>query len=127
MSALYFLANSNSDPTFESYLRDIHRYIDYRDVMDSLLPELFGSFEEFAQRRYVRFTCCNRFEGQFPAIRIQCPVGFVPDVIHIEFTPRHESFVVLQAGHASHVQGLEQLSNHLRVILTFGLAHWRAT
>jgi hypothetical protein len=105
----------------------MHRYIDYRDVMDSLLPDLFGSFEEFAHRPYIRFTCCNRFEGQFPAIRIQCPVGFVPDVIYIEFTHRHESFLVKQAGQESQLHGLENLSNHIRVLLTMGLAHWRVT
>jgi hypothetical protein len=127
MSALYFAANSISDSTLEGYLRDLHRYIDYREVKEVLLPELFASFDEFAQRRYVRFTYCNRFEGQYPALRIQCPVGFVPDVIDIEFTHRHESFLVKQAGHACSVQGLANLSSHLRVILTMGLAHWRAT
>ena len=127
MTLLYFLSSSLSDPNFETYLRDTHRLLDYRDVKDKLLPNLFESMQAFSNRTHCQFRYSNRFEGQFPAIRIQCPVDFVPDVIHIEFTPRHESFLVLQSGHASHVQGLEKLSNHLRVILTFGLAHWRAT
>mgnify|MGYP000104750484 FL=1 len=127
MTPLYFLANSLSDPTFETYLRDTHRYLDYRDVKEKLLPELFGSIDEFSSRRHCRFTCSNRFEGQFPAIRIQTPVGFVPDVIDIEFLHRHESFCVTQAGQAAKVQGLDQLGNHLRVILIMGLAHWRPT
>jgi hypothetical protein len=127
MSSLYFLKNSISDPTFESYLRDMDRYIDYCDVKNIVLPASFALFDEFAHRPHIRFTCINRFEGQFPAIHIQCPVGFVPDVICIEFTYRHAFFIVKQAGQASHIQGLENLSSHLRVILTMGLAHWRAT
>jgi hypothetical protein len=54
-------------------------------------------------------------------------VGFVPDVIHIEFPHRHESFVVKQAEQESKLQGLENLANHLRVILMMGVAHWRTT
>jgi hypothetical protein len=101
--------------------------MDYRDVRNLLLPKLFESFDEFTQYKHCRFNCSNRFEGQFPAIRIQSPVGFVPDVIHIEFPSRHESFVVKQASQESKVQGFDNLTNHLRVILTMGLAHWRTT
>lgn len=127
MSGLYFLPNSISDPSFETYLRDTHRLMDYRDVKAQLLPKLFESMGEFFQHMHCRFTCTNRFEGRFPAIRIQSPVGFVPDVIHIEFPHRHESFVVKQAGQESKLQGMENLSNHLRVILMMGLAHWQPT
>ena len=127
MSPLYFLSNSTSDPTFESYLRDIHRHADYKTVKELLLPKLFESVDYFSNARHVRFVCTNRFEGRFPAIRIQSPVGFVPDVIHIEFPHRHESFVVKQAGQESKLQGMENLSNHLRVILMMGLAHWQPT
>ncbi len=127
MSPFYFLPNNISDPDFETYLRDTHRWMDYRDVKGQLLPQLFESMEEFSQHRHCRFTCSNRFEGQFPALRIQSPVGFVPDLIFIEFPYRHESFVVKQASQESKLQGLEHLANHLRVILTMGLAHWRTT
>ncbi len=127
MSPLYFLPNSLSDPSFETYLRDTHRLFDYRDVKDQLLPQLFDSIEEFSNQSHCRFTCGNRFEGQFPELRIQCPVGFVPDVIHIEFPHRHESFVVRQAGQESKLQGLENLAIHLRVIVLMGLAHWHTT
>jgi hypothetical protein len=127
VSPFYFLPNSISDPGFETYLRDTHRWMDYCDVKGQLLPELLESIEDFSQHRHCRFTCSNRFEGQFPAIRIQSPVGFVPDLIFIEFPHRHESFVVKQASQESTLQGLENLTNHLRVILTIGLAHWRTT
>jgi hypothetical protein len=127
VSPLYFLPNHLSDSIFETYLRDTHRLMDYRDVKEQLLPQLFESFQEFTHHRHCRFTCTNRFEGQFPSIRIQSPVGFVPDVIHIEFPNRHESFVVKQAKQESKLQGLENLTNHLRVILMMGLAHWRTT
>ncbi len=127
MSPLYFLPNSISDPSFETYLHDTHRLMDYRDVKEQLLPKLIESIDAFSQHMHCRFTCTNRFEGQFPAIRIQSPVGFVPDVIHIEFPHRHESFVVKQAGQESKLQGMENLTNHLRVILMMGLAHWQPT
>lgn len=125
MSLLYFSPNSLSDSVFENYLRDTHRWIDYRDVKEQLLPQLFGSIREFSQHRHCRFTCSNRFEGQYPALRIQSPVGFVPDEIQIEFPHRHEAFIVKQVGQSNSVQGLDQLDNHLRVILVMGLAHWR--
>lgn len=127
MSPLYFLPNSLGDPVFETYLRDTHRWMDYRDVKEQLLPKLFESIEEFSQQRHTRFTCTNRFEGQFPAIHIQSPVGFVPDSICIEFPHRHEMFVVRQAEQESKLHGLDSLANHLRVILVMGLAHWRTT
>lgn len=127
MSPLYFLPNSLSDPVFETYLRDIHRWMDYRDVKEQLLPNLFASIDEFAQQKSTRFTCTNRFAEQFPAIHIQSPVGFVPNSISIEFPHRHEMFVVKQADHESKLQGLEHLEKHLRVILVMGLAHWRTT
>lgn len=127
MSPLHYLKNNISDASFETYLRDTHRLMDYRDVKDKLLPKLFESMDEFSQRRHCRFTCSNRFVGQFPAICIQSPVGFVPDVIEIEFPNRHESFVVKHTGQESKLQGLDSLANHLRVILVMGLAHWRTT
>jgi hypothetical protein len=127
VSPLYFLPNSLSDPVFEAYLRDTHRLMDYRDVKDQLLPQLFESIDEFSQQRSTRFTCTNRFEGQFPAIHIQSPVGFVPDLICIEFPHRHEAFVVKQAEQATKLQGLDSLASHLRVILVMGVAHWRTT
>jgi hypothetical protein len=127
MSSLYFLSNSLSDPSFETYLHDTHRLLDYRDVKDQLLPKLFESIEAFSHQSHCQFVFSNRFEGQFPAIRIQCPVGFVPDVIHIEFPHRYESFVVRQAGQETKLQGLENLAIHLRVIVLMGLAHWRTT
>ncbi len=127
MTTLYFLPNSLSDACFETYLRDTHRLLDYRDVKDKLLPHLFESMQAFSNQTHCQFRYSNRFEGQFPAIRIQCPVDFVPDVIHLEFPHRHESFVVKQAGQESKLQGLENLANHLRVILVMGLAHWRTT
>jgi hypothetical protein len=125
LSAMYFLPNSLSDPSFEAYLRDTHRLMDYRDVKDDLLPKLVASFEEFASHHQIKFICSNRFEGQFPAMRIQCPVGFVPDLIYIEFPHRHESFLIKQAAQETAIQGLVNLAIHLRVILTMGLAHWR--
>ena len=127
MTRLHFYPNSLSDRSFEIYLRDTHRYLDYRDVKEQLLPKLFESIEQFSVGVSFRFTCMNRFEGQFPALRIQSPVGFSPDVIDIEFPPRHESFCVKQAEQASNVQGLENLASHLRVVLVMGLAHWHPT
>ena len=127
MNLLYFSQNILSDPSFERYLRDTHRWMDYRDVREQLLPQLFESIHEFSQHRHCRFTCSNRFEGQFPAIHIQSPVGFVPDSICIEFPHRHELFVVKQAEQESKLLGLESLAKHLRVILVMGLAHWRTT
>ena len=124
MSVLHFSPNNASDSTFESYLRDTDRYIDYRDVKEQLLPQLFDSIEQFSKAVHIRFNFSNRFEGQFPAIRIQCPVGFVPDVIYIEFPPRHECFCIKQTGQELKVQGLENLAHHLRVLLVMGLAHW---
>ena len=127
MSPLYFLPNSLSDSVFETYLRDTHRWMDYCDVKEQLLPNLFASIDEFVKQRITRFTCANRFEGRFPAIHIQSPVGFVPNSISIEFPHRHEIFVVKQAEHESKLHGLENLEKHLRVILVMGLAHWRTT
>lgn len=127
MSVLHFSPNSLSDPSFEAYLRDTHRLMDYRDVRDDLLPKLIDSFEAFSHLRHVRFNCSNRFEGRHPAIRIQSPVGFVPDVISIEFPHRHESFIVKFAEQETTIQGLTNLAIHLRVIVTMGLAHWQPT
>lgn len=87
MTPLYFLPNSLSDPSFEAYLQDTHRFHDYLDVKDKLLPKLFESIEQFSKGVNTRFLCVNRFEGQNPALRIQSPAGFVPDVIYIEFPP----------------------------------------
>lgn len=124
MSPLHFLLNSVSDPTFDAYLKDTHRYLDYRDVREHVLPDLIASMAQLPQQVGFRFSCSNRFEGQDPALRVQCPVGFVPDVITIEFPPRHEFFYVKQAAQAIKVQGIENLENHLRVLLMMGLAHW---
>lgn len=127
MSTLNFLPNSLSDPSFETYLRDTHRLLDYWDIKDQLLPKLFESIEVFSDQSHCRFVCSNRFDGQFPTLRIQCPVGFAPDVIHIEFPHRQESFVVRQSGQETKLQGLENLAIYLRVIVVMGLSHWRTT
>jgi hypothetical protein len=124
MSPLYFLPNSLSDPSFEAFLQDTHRYRDYMDVKEKLLPKLFESIEQFAKCVNTRFLFLNRFEGQNPAIRIQSPAGFVPDVIYIEFPPQHDAFIVVQTAQEFKVIGLENLANHLRVLLVMGLAHW---
>ena len=125
MSPLYFVQNSTSDPTFESYLRDIHRFSDYQTVKELLLPKLFESIEYFLHERHFRFACSNRFEGRFPTLHIQCPVGFVPDVIAIEFLVQTEAFCIKQSGQEFKLQGLDDLTHHLRVILVMGLAHWQ--
>jgi hypothetical protein len=129
MTHLYFVPNSLADPTFEAYLKDTHRYLDYRDVRDHVLPNLFASLDEVSKvdvlkGRSFRFTCTNRFDGQHPAIRIQSPVGFVPDLIWIEFPPRHESFRIKHSAQEMHVQGMDMLEHHLRVLLVMGFAHW---
>lgn len=125
MSPLYFLPNSTSDPTFESYLREIRRYADYQTVKGVLLPKLFESIENFLTAPHARFTCSNRFTDRYPTLHIQCPVGFVPDVIAIEFLIQTESFCVKQSGQEFKLQGLDNLAHHLRVILVMGLAHWQ--
>lgn len=125
MSPFSFLSNSVSDSYFESHLKDTHRYLDYCDVRDHVLPDLVTSVESLQQLTNFRFSCSNRFDGQYPTLRVQCPVGFVPDVILIEFPPKHEFFHVRQAAQEFKVQGIENLQNHLRVILTMGLAHWQ--
>ena len=127
LNTLIFLTNSLSDSSFESYLRDTHRWVDYRDLKEDVLPKLLNSFKEFSIHPDARFKCANRFEGQFPSIRIQCPVGFVPDVIYIELPHRHETFIVKQAMQTTTIKGLENLVIHLRVLLTIGLAHWQPT
>jgi hypothetical protein len=124
MTPLYFAANSLADPTFEAYLKDTYRYLDYQDVRQHLLPELFASLDEVSKGRNFRFTCSNRFDGQFPAIRIQSPVGFVPDAIWIEFPARHEAFRVKHSAQELDVQGMDRLENYLRVLLIMGFAHW---
>jgi hypothetical protein len=124
MTPLYFVTNSLADPTFEAYLKDTHRYLDYRDVREHLLPNLFASLEDVSQGRNFRFTCANRFDGQCPAIRIQSPVGFVPDQIWIEFPAQHESFHIKHSAQALNVQGMDMLESHLRVLLVMGFAHW---
>lgn len=125
MSPLYFLPNSTSDPTFECYLREIRRYSDYQAVKGVLLPRLFESIEHFLDSRQYRFACSNRFTDRYPTLHIQCPVGFVPDVIAIEFLVQTESFCVKQSGQEFKLQGLDNLTHHLRVILVMGLAHWQ--
>ena len=124
MTPLYFVANSLADPTFEAYLKDTHRYLDYRDVRAHVLPNLFASLDNVSQGRNFRFTCSNRFDGQFPALRIQSPVGFVPDEIWIEFPARHESFRIKHSAQELQVQGMDMLESHLRVLLIMGFAHW---
>ena len=124
MTPLYYIANSLADPSFEAYLKDTHRYLDYREVRDNVLPNLFASLDEVSQGRSFRFTCANRFDAQCPAIRIQSPVGFVPDLIWIEFPPRHESFRIKHSAQVQTVQGLDTLESHLRVLLVMGFAHW---
>lgn len=125
MSPLYFLSNSTSDPAFESYLREIRRYADYQTVKGVLLPKLFDSIENFLAAPHARFTCSNRFTDRYPTLHIQCPVGFVPDVIAIEFLIQTESFCVKQSEQEFKLQGLDNLTHHLRVILVMGLAHWQ--
>lgn len=124
MSPLYFLPNSLSDPSFEAYLQDTHRYRDYLDVKDKVLPQLFASIEQFSKGVNTRFLCANRFEGQHPALRIQSPAGFVPDVVYVEFPPQHDTYIVSQTAQEFKVVGLDKLVNHLRVLLVMGLAHW---
>lgn len=124
MTPFYFLTNSLSDPSFEDYLEDIRRLHDYREVKEHLLPQLIDSIEHFRGGVDTRFICNNRFENQHPALRIQSPSGFVPDVISIEFPPVHDSYVVKQGGQSLKLQGLDELSHHLRVLLVMGLAHW---
>ena len=124
MTPLYFLPNSLGDPSFEAYLQDTHRYRDYLDVKDKVLPQLFASIEQFSKGVNTRFLCVNRFEGQNPALRIQSPVGFVPDVMYVEFPPQHDTYIVAQTAQESKVVGLDNLANHLRVLLVMGLAHW---
>lgn len=124
MTPLYFLANTLSDPSFEAYLKDTHRYLDYRDVQDHVLPSLFASLHDVSRGRSFRFTCTNRFDGQHPAIRIQSPVGFVPDLIWIQFPAQHEAFRIQHSAQEMHVQGMDMLEHHLRVLLVMGLAHW---
>lgn len=124
MTPLYFLPNSLSDPSFEAYLQDTHRFHDYLDVKDKLLPKLFESIEQFSKGVNTRFLCVNRFEGQNPALRIQSPAGFVPDVIYIEFPPQHDAYIVTQTTQEFKAVGLENLASHLRVLLVMGLAHW---
>ncbi len=125
MSALHFLSNGVSDAYFESHLKETHRYLDYGDVREHLLPGLIASIDPLPQQINFRFSCTNRFDGQYPTLRLQCPVGFVPDVICIEFPPRHEFFHVRQSSQEFKVQGLENLENHLRVLLMMGVAHWQ--
>jgi hypothetical protein len=125
MSSLHFRLNSLSDPTFEAYLKDTHRYRDYCEVRDQVLPRLITSIDQLPQQVGYRFSCSNRFEGPYPALRIHCPVGFVPDEIWIGFPQSHDSFFVKQTAQEFKVKGLENLENHLRVILMMGLAHWR--
>jgi hypothetical protein len=124
MSPLYFLPNSLSDSSFESYLQDTGRYRDYCNVKNELLPNLLASLEHFRHGVDSRFVCSNRFEDQHPALRIQSPSGFVPDLIYIEFPIEDELFCVKQAGQIFKVSGLENLAHHLRVLLVMGLAHW---
>jgi hypothetical protein len=127
MSPLHFLSNSLSDPTFDAYLKDTRRYSDYCEVRDRLLPALVDAIAALPQQINYRFSCVNHFEGQHPTLRVKCPVGFVPDVIEIEFPPHHDTFQIKQAAQALKVQGREKLENHLRVILMMGLAHWHPT
>lgn len=124
MTSFQFYPNSLSDSVFEAYLHDTHRFADYSNVKVELLPELFESIDEFSLGVSCKFKGTNRFEGQHPAIRIQSPVGFVPDVIFIEFPPRHASFCIKQDAHTVTIYGLEDLAKHLRVMLLMGLAHW---
>jgi hypothetical protein len=124
MSPLYFLPNSLSDPSFEAYLKETHRYSDYLNVKEKLLPKLFESIEQFSKGLNTRFLCVNRFEGQNPALRIQSPAGFVPDVMYVEFPPQHDTYIVSQTAQVFNVVGLDNLINHLRVLLVMGLAHW---
>ncbi len=123
----HFEKNIISDSTFENYLRDTHRLMDYRDVRDRLLPKLFESLKDLANDEKCSFTCTNRFEGCDPALKIQTPSGFVPEAIHIEFPPRHEIFRVKQGGQELILHGLDLLSTHLRAVLLMGYAHWRVS
>jgi hypothetical protein len=60
MSTLYFLPNSLSDPSFEAYLRDTHRYSDYLNVKEKFLPKLFESIEQFSKGVNTRFLCVTQ-------------------------------------------------------------------
>ena len=124
MTPLHFWSNSVSDWTFDTYLKDTHRFLDYCDVRDRVLPDLISSIDQLPKQVGFRFTCSNCFEGQYPALRVRCPVGFVPDVITIEFPSKHGLFCVKQAAQDVKVMGIENLENHLRVLLMMGLAHW---
>ena len=124
MSPFHFLSNSLSDRVFEAYLSDTHRLNDYLSVRDALLPNLLASIELLPRHLDFRFTCTNRFDGRHPTLRIQCPVGFVPDLIHVEFLPSKDCFVVKQTSQEFNLRGMKNLENHLRVLLMMGVAHW---
>ena len=123
MTSFCFLSNCLSDPSFETFLKDTHRYFDYRDVKLQLLPQLIKSIKPVTEVDDCQFTGTNRFEGQFPALRIQSPIGFSPEVIHIEFPPRRGAFCVKQSGQTFTLPGIENLGHHLRVLLVMGFAH----
>lgn len=124
MTPFHFLSNSVSDRAFETYLNDIHRLNDYLVVRDTLLPNLLASIDQLPRHLDFRFTCTNRFEGKHPTLRIQCPVGFVPDLIYVEFPGAQDCFVVKQTSQEFKLLGMTNLENHLRVLLMMGLAHW---
>ena len=126
MSRVYMRRNTLTDATFETYLGDINRLTDYKTVRDVTLPELLQDLDATLAYCKQTFTCVNRFEGRDPALRIQCPLGFLPSVIDIEFPQGRHVYRVKHASQVLSITGLEELAKNLRAILTMSWAHARA-
>ena len=126
MSRIYMRRNTLTDATFETFLSDINRLADYKAVRDVTLPELLEDLDMSLVHCRHTFTCVNRFEGRDPALRIQCPLGFMPSVIDIEFPQGRHVYRIKHASQVLIITGLEELVKNLRIILTMSWAHARA-
>lgn len=126
MSRVCFRRNLLSDATFENYLSDINRLTDYKEVRDVMLSELLHDLDSQFEYRSFTFTCTNRFEGRDPALRIQCPIGFMPAYIDIEFPHGKHAYRVKHVSQMTIVTGDEELLKNLRIVLTMGWAHAKA-
>lgn len=126
MSRMCFRRNPLSDRTFETYLSDINRLSDYKEVRDVVLPNLLHELDQQFEYRSYTFTCTNRFEGRDPALRIDCPLGFMPATVDIEFAYGKHAYCVKHEAQLVKINGEDDLSKNLRVILTMGWAHAQA-
>lgn len=101
-----FYANQLSDPVFESFLRTTGRHSDYMTIRDVVLPSLVNS---------ASLAMSNNFAHQEPRLSVSC--GNLRKQLHIGFPPNRAEYVLIHGDQALSVHGLDNLRQHLSLVI----------